>query len=92
MSRTVGSRTVRREPIATNCSIRGVNCKSRFAPLSTLLTVHPALPPFHRTYMPFTPDSGADGQRAVVSSLHYPRSGRTGYPGQRGGSTPFGRI
>ena len=49
---------MRRERLATNCSIRGVNCTTHFVRFGRLLTVHPATTPFRRAWLPFSRDSG----------------------------------
>lgn len=70
MKRTVGNANARRELIATDCSIRGVNCMSRFVTPDACFTVHPAFSPFRRAPVHFTTALRSVGPKG--------RRGRTG--------------
>jgi hypothetical protein len=59
MKRTVGNESAPRERIATDCSIRGVNCMCRFVRPNGLSAVHSAFLPFHRADTHFTTASRA---------------------------------
>ncbi|MGE5162080.1 MAG: hypothetical protein ACM3O5_11285 [Betaproteobacteria bacterium] len=56
MKRTVGSRRAHREPIATDCRDRGVNCKSVSRRPERPSTVHSGFLPFRRAQLQFSLD------------------------------------
>jgi hypothetical protein len=54
MKRTVGSARLHREPIATDCKDRGVNCMALSRLPTARSAVHSAVPPFRRAWMQFS--------------------------------------